>query len=221
MVSLRFTTLFASPTSVGFKRLARLYYFLMVAALAGNLPHRSREHGFTHGRVWTVRLPSTTNIHGQHNGDCSFFRIALRVGLTDTAAVDRWVDSVIAVESSVTFPFTELAGASKRRREDVDDLLGQVTGQADFLVAGRMVLALLRRRLRDGTLTPDAAVKLAMEIARAGELTLEEYYRADHLDDDLYLAKSGIYGDLDTFRRKIAEFLDQYEKFDEQIPTAA
>jgi len=83
-----------------------------------------------------------------------------------------------------------------------------------------MVLALSRRRLRDGTLTPDAAVKLAVEITRAGELTQDEYYEADALDDSLSLATSGTYGDLTAVRRKITEFLEQYEKFDEQIPTA-
>lgn len=148
-----------------------------------------------------------------------FFRLALRVGLIDTGAVDRWVDSVIAAEPVVTFPFTELAGASKRRREDIDALLGQVPGHADCIIAGRMVLALLRRRLLDGTVEPDSAGKLAFEIARAGELTEDEHYQTDALDDSIRLAASGTYGDKTTVRREIEEFLDQYQKFDEFIPT--
>jgi hypothetical protein len=150
-----------------------------------------------------------------------FYRLALRVGLLDTAAVDHWVDTVIAAAPAVTFPFTELAGASRRRREDVDDLLGQVPFDGDTYISGRMVLALLRHRLQAGAFTPEAAVKLAMEVARAGGLTQEEYYRADHLDDDVWLATNETYGDLATVRRKIGEFLDDYAKFDEQIPTAA
>jgi hypothetical protein len=39
----------ASPTSVGFMARAAL---VVVAALAKNLPHRSREHEFSAGRVW-------------------------------------------------------------------------------------------------------------------------------------------------------------------------
>lgn len=50
-----------------------------------------------------------------------FFRLALRLGLLQTAAVERWVDAVIAMEPVVAFPFTELAGASKRRATDIDD----------------------------------------------------------------------------------------------------
>ena len=60
-----------------------------------------------------------------------------------------------------------------------------------------------------------------MEIAQAGGLTREEHYRTDHLDDDVWLAKNESYGDLATVERKIREFLDEYEKFDEQIPAAA
>jgi 20S proteasome alpha/beta subunit len=84
-----------------------------------------------------------------------------------------------------------------------------------------MVLALLRRRLRDDKLSTDVAVKLAVEITRAGELPEHEYYEADALDDGLWLATSGTYGDLTTVRRGITEFLEQYEKFDQQIPKAA
>lgn len=150
-----------------------------------------------------------------------FFQLALRVGLLDTAAVVRWVDSVIATESVVTFPFTELAGASRRRREEVDGLLGEVTGNRDIHIPGRMAFALLRRRLQDGTLAPDAAVKLAVEVARVGELTQEEYYKADALDDGLCLAMSGTYGTLSDVRREIIEFLERYAEFDELIPVAA
>jgi hypothetical protein len=150
-----------------------------------------------------------------------FFRLALRLNLLDTAAVDRWVDSVIASESVVKFPFTELAGASKKRRSDVDDLLGQVTGSGDLQIPGRMVLALLRRQLRDGVLEPNAAIKLTLEVARAGQLTDEERNRADVIDDTLWLAMSGTYGDVATVHREIAEFLEKYAKFDEQIPLAA
>jgi len=148
-----------------------------------------------------------------------FFRLALRVGLLDTAAVDEWIDSVIAAEPIVTFPFTELAGVSEYPRERVDELLGQVKGDAEFLVAGRMVLALLRRRLRAGVFTPETAIRLANEIARAGTLTKDEVYRTDALDDSLSLAMSDTYGDIATVRREIEDFLDEYEKFDQYIPS--
>src|SRR5262245_33631454 len=116
-----------------------------------------------------------------------FFRLAIRLRLVDTAAVERWTDSVIEGEPVARFPFTDLAGASHLRSTAVDELLGQVTGRCELHVPGRIVLALLRRRLRDGTLTPEVAIKFAIEISFTGPLTEDERYRADGLDDSLWL----------------------------------
>jgi hypothetical protein len=150
-----------------------------------------------------------------------FFRLALRLRLVDTVAVERWVVSVIAAESAVRFPFTDLAGASHRPSFVVDDLLGQVTGHVELHVPGRIVLALLRRRLRDGALSAKAAIKCAREICFAAPLTELEGHRADGLDDSLWLAISGTYGTLDDVRREVAEFLESYAEFDQEIPLAA
>jgi hypothetical protein len=150
-----------------------------------------------------------------------FFRLALRLGLTDTAKVERWVDSVIATEAAVRFPFPDLAGASHLSRAVVDDLLGQVAGHGELHVPGRIVLALLRRRLGEGTLTVEAAIKCAREIGFAAPLTETECYHADGLDDSLWLATSGTYGNLDDVRREIAKFLESYAQFDPDIPLAA
>ena len=150
-----------------------------------------------------------------------FFRLALRLRLVDTAAVERWVNTVIAAEAVVTFPFTDLAGASHLSSTSVDELLGQVVGHGELHVPGRIVLALLRRQLRDGTLTPESAIKCAREIGFAAPLTDKECYRADGLDDSLWLATSGTYGTLEDVRREIVEFLESYAQFDEQIPLAA
>src|SRR5438874_2266827 len=126
-----------------------------------------------------------------------FFQLALRLRLVDTVAVEQWVDSVIESEALVRFPFTELASASHLSSTSVDELLGQVTGHSVLHVPGRIVLALLRRRLREGTLTPEVAIKRAREIGFAAPLTDKECYRADGLDDSLWLATSGTYGTLE------------------------
>jgi hypothetical protein len=72
-----------------------------------------------------------------------FFRLALRLRLVDTVAVERWVDSVIAAESAVRFPFTDLAGASHRPSSIVDDLLGQHSISLRFLAQGRISAMML------------------------------------------------------------------------------
>jgi hypothetical protein len=150
-----------------------------------------------------------------------FFQLALRLRLVDTAAVERWTDSLIAAEPLVRFPFTDLASASRIPSNAVDELLGQVTGHCELHVPGRILLALLRRRFRDGILTPDVAIKFALEIGFTGPLTDDERYRADGLDDSLWLATSGTYGSLDDVRLAIAEFFERYAEFDAQIPLTA
>ncbi len=148
-----------------------------------------------------------------------FFCLGLRAGLLNTAAVEKWADSVIAAESIATYPFTELAVAANRRPEDVDNLLSQVAGGGNSYTPGYMILALIRRQLNDGTLTQESALKLALEISQ-GDLPSPEYDRANELDDSLSLAKSGTYGDVETVRREITDYLDHYAKFEEQIPTS-
>ena len=150
-----------------------------------------------------------------------FFRLTLRLRLIDTAAVERWVDSVIAAEEVARFPFTELASASRIPSVTVDELLGQVSGPCELHVPGRIVLALLRRRLHDGTLAPETVIKLALEIGWSGPLTERERWEADRLDDSVWLATNDTYGNINDVRREIVKFLDRYAEFDEQIPVAA
>lgn len=150
-----------------------------------------------------------------------FFRLALRLGLVDTVAVERWVDSVIAAEPVVRFPFTDLACASKLRLSSVEELLGQVSGPSEDYVPGRTVLALLRRRLREGKLVAEAAIRSALEAGRVGELAESERNNADHLDDSVWLATNDTYGTLDEVRRDILEFFERYADFDQLIPTEA
>jgi hypothetical protein len=77
---------------------------------------------------------------------------------------------------------------------------------------------LFRRRIQEEALSPEAAIKSALEIGRQGALGEAECYRADQLDDSVWLAGNGTYGTLDQVRGDIAEFFEQYADFDSQIP---
>jgi len=52
-------------------------------------------------------------------------------------------------------------------------------------------------------------------------VTESECYKADQLDDSVWLATNDTYGTLDDVRRDIVAFFERYAEFDEQIPTAA
>jgi len=151
-----------------------------------------------------------------------FFRLALRFRLVDTVKIERWVDTVIEVdevEPVVVFPFTDLAGASRLPAEMVDQLLGQVTGPGDDYLPGRMMFAVLRRRLRDASIAPESAIRFALEAGSSGAVTETEHNKADHLDDSVWLARNDNYGTLDEVRKDITAFFERYAEFDDLIPT--
>jgi len=147
-----------------------------------------------------------------------FLRLALRFGLLDTAAVERWVDTVIAAEPVINYPFTELAAASSLRRDLVDALLGSVAGQTNQHLSGRMAMALVRRRLGAGEIASETAARLACEAAWAGWLSEAETREADWLDDSINLAVSGTCGTVAEMHRNVVDFFDRYGEYDEQIP---
>jgi hypothetical protein len=115
-----------------------------------------------------------------------FFSLALRFRLLEPVAIDQWVDSVIEADATVSFPFTELAGASQIRPDALDQLLGHVKGPGDDSLPGRLLLALLRRRVQQGALTPETAIRYALEVGRSGAVPEEVQYRADQLDDSVW-----------------------------------
>ncbi len=147
-----------------------------------------------------------------------FFQLGLRLGLIERHTIEQWVDSVIAAETTVSFPFTELAGASHLSSAIVDELLGEVPGAATPYRAGHVILALVRRRFLDGALTPEATIKVIQNVSVAASLNNLEQYRADALDDALYLATSGIHGSNEEVEKGIEKFLENYSCFDGEIP---
>jgi hypothetical protein len=149
---------------------------------------------------------------------CEFFRLALRLGLIPRSVVEQWVDSVIAADPVVNFPFTELAGASKIAQSKVDELLAEVPGQVEDHIPGTMVMALLRRLISEREITPENAAKYALLVGRSNALADSDYYEADRLEDSLTLATCGVYGTLEETRRGIVEFFERFSDFENHIP---
>jgi hypothetical protein len=147
-----------------------------------------------------------------------FFRLSLRIGIVDTGAVERWVDSIVEKEPTVIFPFTELAGASHLSISRVDELLGQVSGASNPHVPGRIAVALIRRRVLEGSLPFESAIKHVVEISFSGPLTEDERSRADFLQENLWLATHEGYGSPKRVQIEIKEFLEKYAEYDSQIP---
>ncbi len=81
-------------------------------------------------------------------------------------------------------------------------------------------MALLGRRVQQAVLTPEAAIKLALQSGRAGALSEVETDKADQLDDSVWLATNDTYGTLEEVRRDISAFFERYADLDEKIPAA-
>jgi hypothetical protein len=147
-----------------------------------------------------------------------FFQLALRLGLVDTTAVERWTDSIVAAEPLAHHPFSELASASRTSWIEVDELLGQVAGHRQPDIPGRLVLALLHRRVSAGLLEPEAALNLAARLGQAHALPEGVATAVDLLNESLWIAAKDTRGALQDVGREIVEFLEPYAGFDEQIP---
>ncbi len=150
-----------------------------------------------------------------------FYRLALRLRLLETKAVERWVDSVIEAGKAARYPFCDLAEASRLTSITVDDLLAQVTGESEPYLSGRMVLALIRHCLLDGRLDHESAIHFVVEICTTAPLSDEEWQQADRLDDLLTLATHGTFGTLADAHNEVVAFLDKYSKFELEIPAMA
>jgi hypothetical protein len=153
-----------------------------------------------------------------HRELARFFQLALRLRLADAQAVDRWVDSVITPMGEVSFPWIDLAGASRLSSSRIDQLLGRVDGACELQAVGRIALALVRRHLRAGARTLELAVQSAREIAYAAPLSEQERHRTDGIEDALALASECVFGTLADVRRELEEFLETYAEFDPEIP---
>jgi hypothetical protein len=81
-----------------------------------------------------------------------------------------------------------------------------------------MALALVRRRLHDGGLTPEAAIEMARQIHLATPLDEREQQRIGYLDDYVSLATNGYQGTTEDARSQIVKFLEEYAAFDNELP---
>jgi hypothetical protein len=147
-----------------------------------------------------------------------FFRLALRVGLVTAMDVEHWVDAVLDSEREVSYPITELAAASRLPRSTVDALLGEFPGPADRLLPGKMVMALITRRLLTNQITPQLAARIGRAVGGVGDLPDGEYERIDAMDDGYALASNGVYGDVETVRQGIRQFFDCYHSYENELP---
>jgi hypothetical protein len=121
-----------------------------------------------------------------------YYRIGIETGLCDVDDARAWAMAVIGDGDAPSGAFIDV-----NWNQTQGQLLAQldaVPGLPDNEIAGRWLLADLRKSLTGPTGDLRGAVRTAMRIAEATDLDEKVYYEFDRIDEALELALSGTYG---------------------------
>jgi hypothetical protein len=138
------------------------------------------------------------------------FRKELHLGITSTRDVIAWADAIVAAEDKPHISVIELSMAVGHGQWEIADLLKEIPGEP----SQHLVRTLVFRRLRDVLRERPEALRrfgsiflaLASEGFAPSKDAIGEMYM---LEDQLELARGGIFGDLEEIRRDTQEFLDR------------
>jgi hypothetical protein len=140
-----------------------------------------------------------------------FFRLSLLSGLCEPPAVARWADSIVASESSPHIAFIELCVAGSRPASSVQTLLNDVPGRPTPDLAVRMLLGHSSRLLSSRALTAEQLLLRLYRIASLETFPERIYFELVRLEDELSLARDGVYDTIAEVAQDIATFLTEYD----------
>ena len=139
-----------------------------------------------------------------------YFRVGLMLDLIDEAEVRNWAFGVIADESEPPHELIEVAWC-----KGLAALLGTLKDIAESSANSDGGVWLLHRLRSEDLQTLDTlarAIRRAMNVCRLSNLPEDLYYLFDGLDDGLYLARTGAWGDVDEVRRDFRAALEANAK---------
>ena len=138
------------------------------------------------------------------------FRKELLLGITSTKDVIAWADAIVAAEDEPHISVIELSMAVGHGAWEIADLLKAIPGEPSQQLIKTLVFRRLRDVLRErpGELRRFGSIflSLASEGFAPSEDAIGEMYM---LEDQLELARGGIFGDLEEIRKDTQEFLDR------------
>jgi hypothetical protein len=97
-----------------------------------------------------------------------------------------------------------------RTQQSLEENLRTVVGERDRKLVGEWLLGLLREKYFNAAEDLTWCARKAMHIARAADLDEGVYYEFDGLEDEIFLAKNNIGGDLAACRRNMEGALAKY-----------
>jgi hypothetical protein len=137
-----------------------------------------------------------------------YFRVGLLLGLVEPEEAVAWADRTIACADEPDPAIIEVAWSTGVF--SAIDALAAVPGERNKRIAGHWLLGLLRETLPESEAGLELAAQRAMQTARHAELGDETDYRFDVIEDELYLARTNVYGTVKECRAHLLVELAGY-----------
>ena len=125
----------------------------------------------------------------------AYFLYGIEAGLLSFESAKEWAFSFIDERNDPSIEIIEIATAGNR--QSAISCLRAVASGADFILAGRQLLATLYGQLRLGQVSLSSSLRMAIQITWSTCPGSQAYYDFDMLSDELLLAESGTYGTVD------------------------
>ncbi|MCA9233269.1 MAG: hypothetical protein KDA57_21675 [Planctomycetales bacterium] len=138
----------------------------------------------------------------------AYLRCAIEVGLLDLDHAKEWAYGIVAELDIPPVEIIEVAGSN--RRDDVVAKLSVVAKGANMPAAGIALLAQIGLELRAERRSLREALALAMRVSEVAKLPEDIYQAFNGLDDALWLAEAGTYGNTEDIKRDVEEEFNRY-----------
>ncbi|SEH59399.1 hypothetical protein SAMN05660691_00388 [Rheinheimera pacifica] len=145
-----------------------------------------------------------------HATEADYYLYGIELGILGFEKAIEWADSIIELEAEPEVEIIDIALAAPKGRNGVMDALKEVKGVRDPQMAGRMLLRDLKSLLQNGSNLKAISSK-ALNVTWVTQMPEEIRWKFDHIDDDISLAKQGIYSDIEQCKIELKEMLELYQ----------
>ena len=150
-------------------------------------------------------VPSTI-----HKDMAEFLRLALIARVCDRAAVVRWADEVIHSTPSPPFVFFDLSTCEPLPLETVLSFLADVPGESTPDLPVHMLLGYCHAPVKSGIFSATDILIRLYGMASAEHFPGNIYHRLLSMEDQLSLARDGVWGTVDEIASRFTGYLSQF-----------
>ena len=141
------------------------------------------------------------------------FRIGLIQGIIDKQEISKWADVIIQSDAEPDYAMIEISLAASRNNNEILELLNAYIGERIIILAGRVVLGILYRKLVQQQTDLKQIVTGIWQLIKEDKLYNRDtrlFYRIDERYD---LAAAGISGSIQDVTQYTLKMLELYNGF--------